>query len=52
MNADHGMISAADVQGIFANTPTGACVLAAVRKVVFPPSSGEPLTITYPFVLR
>jgi hypothetical protein len=48
----HGMISAAYVRGIFANAPTGACVLAAVRKVVFPPFSGERLDIDYPFVLR
>src|SRR5262249_6760775 len=35
-----GRVSSASVTGKFAGTPTGACVEAAVKTVVFPPSNG------------
>ena len=45
-----GKVSAATATGMFAATPTGACVEDAVKSVSFPPSDG--LTTPYPFVLR
>ena len=47
-----GRVVSSVVKGIFAGTPTGACVLAAVRSARFPRFSGSPISITYPFVLR
>lgn len=49
--APSGQVTSARVQGAFTNTPSGACVEAAVRTARFP-SSGAPMRINYPFVLR
>ena len=46
-----GRVSAARVKGMFAGTPTGACVQRAVKSARFPKSRGS-LSITYPFMLR
>jgi hypothetical protein len=47
-----GTISAAKVKGMFAGTPTGACLQAAARAATFPRFRGQPITIDYPFILR
>jgi hypothetical protein len=41
-----------EVRGKFFDTPTGACVSAAVKKVRFPPFQRAPLRLHYPFNLR
>jgi hypothetical protein len=46
----NGKVSRAFVTGRFAGTPTGACVEAAVKTAVFPPSDG--LSTPYPFMLK
>ncbi|MBW2736326.1 MAG: hypothetical protein JRH20_28390 [Deltaproteobacteria bacterium] len=46
-----GQVSTATILGLFANTPTGACVSAVVKKASFPPSRTS-MTITYPFSLQ
>ena len=48
----NGRVSSARVVGMFAGTPTGACVKAAARSARFPQFKGAPITITYPFILR
>jgi len=45
-----GKVTSAGVAGRFAGTPAGACVEEAVKKAVFPPSSGG--AIVYPFRLQ
>jgi hypothetical protein len=45
-----GNVSRAWVSGKFAGTPSGACVEAAVKNAVFPPSDG--LSTPYPFMLK
>jgi hypothetical protein len=40
------------VKGIFAGTPTGACIQAAVRSATFSRFRGSPVTFDYPFILR
>jgi hypothetical protein len=47
-----GRVDYARVRGLFKDTPTGRCVAAAVRGARFPRFTGEPITITYPFILR
>jgi predicted Zn finger-like uncharacterized protein len=47
-----GRVNSARVVGMFAGTPTGACVQAAARSARFPRFKGSPITITYPFILR
>jgi hypothetical protein len=46
-----GRVSRAEVTGLFAGTPTGICITAAVKAARFPASKHE-TTITYPFALR
>jgi len=48
----NGRVNSARVVGMFAGTPTGACVQAASRSASFPRFKGAPITITYPFILR
>jgi hypothetical protein len=47
-----GTVESVRVVGMFSNTPTGACVRAAARQARFAPFTGDPITITYPFILR
>ena len=47
-----GRVTAAKVKGVFAGTPTGACVKKATRSARFPKFKGSPITFTYPFILR
>jgi predicted Zn finger-like uncharacterized protein len=50
--ARSGAVSGAKVKGIFAGTPTGACIQAAVRSATFSRFRGSPVTFDYPFILR
>jgi len=50
--ARNGRVSSARVVGMFAGTPTGACVQAAAKSAQFDSFKGAPITITYPFILR
>jgi len=47
-----GRVSAAQVKGMFAGTPTGNCVQSALRRARFQRFTSDPITITYPFILR
>ena len=47
-----GKVTATKVKGVFASTPTGACVQKAAKGARFPKFKGTPITITYPFILR
>jgi len=47
-----GAITALDVRGEFAGTPTGACLKKAVEGITFPRSRKAKTTITYPMMLR
>ena len=47
-----GRVSTARVVGMFAGTPTGACVQAAAKSAKFDQFKGAAITITYPFILR
>jgi hypothetical protein len=47
-----GRVKSARVKGMFAGTPTGACVQSAARSARFAKFKGSPITITYPFILR
>jgi hypothetical protein len=51
VNGD-GAVGFAGVHGTFADTPTGACITAAVHKARFPRFARAPLRFHYPFVLR
>lgn len=46
----NGAVTAAAATGVFASTPTGACVETAARTATFPPSQG--LSTPFPFVLK
>jgi hypothetical protein len=50
--ASSGSITDLKVRGIFNDTPTGACIAAAVKTASFPRFEGSPLSFDYPFVLR
>jgi hypothetical protein len=47
-----GEVAFADVRGDFADTPTAACVAAAVKIARFPRFARAPMRMHYPFVLR
>lgn len=47
-----GKVASARIKGIFAGTPTGACIQAAVKRARFSRFSGPAMKIVYPFVLR
>lgn len=47
-----GRVDYARTRGLFKNNPTGRCVEAAVERARFPLFTGEPITITYPYILR
>jgi hypothetical protein len=46
-----GKISSAALAGSYDNTPTGTCILDAVKKASFPKTK-SPLSFSYPFMLR
>ncbi len=48
----NGRVKSAIVKGMFAGTPTGACVQNAARSARFSAFKGNDMTITYPFILR
>jgi len=50
--APTGRVTSAETKGLFAGTPTGACVEQAVRTARFSTFNGPPLTVTFPFILR
>jgi hypothetical protein len=50
--AGDGAVSYAETRGVFFDTPTGACVAAAVRKARFPRFRQAPMRLHYPFFLR
>jgi len=47
-----GAVTYAETRGAFFDTPTGACVAAAVRKARFPRFRQAPMRLHYPFLLR
>src|SRR5262249_40308157 len=47
-----GTVAYAGVRGGFADTPTGACVAAAVKKARLPRFGRAPMKLTVPFLLR
>jgi hypothetical protein len=50
--APSGTVSAARVKGMFAGTPTGACLQSAVKTATFPRFKGAAFSVDYPFILR
>jgi hypothetical protein len=48
----NGKVASARSVGEFAGTPTGDCVVAAVKSATFPRFKRPSLAITYPFLLR
>jgi hypothetical protein len=52
VSGERGRLESVSVTGLFAGTPTGACVLAAARKARFPRFSGPSIRIKFPFMLR
>lgn len=49
--APSGQIQKVTVSGVFAGTPAGACVEAAVRGATFPPWDGGPQSVNYSYLL-
>ena len=49
--AADGSLTSAETTGKFAGTPTGECVVEAVKKVSFPKFRGPSMTVTFPFLL-
>ena len=47
-----GRVSAANVTGQFAGTPTGECVAKAVKTAGFTRFKGAPMSFVYPYLLR
>jgi hypothetical protein len=50
--AGNGTVTQVEQSGYFTDTPTGACMEAAIRATVFPQTQKDSTTVTYPFVLR
>ncbi len=50
--AGNGTVLRAEQSGDFVDTPTGACIDRAMRKIVFPQSKQARTTIAYPIVLQ
>lgn len=50
--ANTGRVKSALVKGLFAGTPTGACVRKAAMSARFPRFKTSTMSITYPFMLR
>jgi hypothetical protein len=49
--APTGQIQRVAVSGVFAGTPVGACVEAAVQGATFPPWDGGPQSVNYSYLL-
>jgi len=49
--APSGKVQKASVSGVFAGTPVGACVEAAVKSASFPPWDGGPQSFGYSYLL-
>jgi predicted Zn finger-like uncharacterized protein len=50
--SNSGRVSAANVTGQFAGTPTGECVAKAVKTAGFSRFKGSPMSFVYPYLLR
>jgi hypothetical protein len=46
-----GQVQKVTVTGVFAGTPVGACVEAAVQTVSFPPWDGGPQSVNFSYLL-
>jgi len=49
--ANAGTVSKAKATGKFKGTPTGKCVVGAVKHATFPEYAGRPTSVSYPFLL-
>ena len=49
--APSGQVQKVTVSGVFAGTPVGACVQAAVKSATFPPWDGGPQSFGYSYLL-
>ncbi|HWO18180.1 MAG TPA: hypothetical protein VNO30_05370 [Kofleriaceae bacterium] len=49
--APTGQVQKMTVSGVFAGTPTGACVEGAIQSVTFPPWDGVPQTVNFSYLL-
>jgi len=47
-----GLVKSAKLTGDFDDTPTGECILRAVKKTTFPKFKAPSMTINFPFILR
>ena len=47
-----GTVKSVKLSGDFLDTPTGDCIVAAVKATTFPPFRNPSVKITYPFILR
>ena len=47
-----GLVKGAKLTGDFDDTPTGECILRAVKKTTFPKFKAPSMTINFPFILR
>jgi hypothetical protein len=50
--SNDGTVSSVDLDGDFLDTPTGDCILAAVKSVTFPKFKRKSMSFPYPFILR
>jgi hypothetical protein len=47
-----GVVKAAKLTGDFVDTPTGDCILKAVKKATFPRFKASSMTVNFPFILN
>jgi len=47
-----GKVKKVELRGPFKDTPTGECIVTAVRDTEFPPFKAASMNINYPFILR
>ena len=47
-----GTVKSAKLTGDFVDTPTGECILRAVKKTTFPKFRSPSMTVNFPFILR
>lgn len=47
-----GKVRKVELRGEFEDTPTGECIVEAVKNTEFPPFKKSSMTINYPFILR
>jgi hypothetical protein len=50
--AGEGKVRKVELRGPFKDTPTGACLITAVKNTEFPAFKAENMNINYPFILR